>query len=112
MRQAGFENFSRGFVHPQFHFLLIQTPTDGRQKFLGDGLVNQKRFHGVADGGPLAFGVEGDFLRHFQVCRGIDEYMANAFIMFDYGNLRAFRNGADQSLSASRHAKIDILRQR
>ena len=74
-------------------------------------MVYEQRFHRIADGGPLDFGVHGDFFGHFQIGVGIHIDMANAFVMLNHRDFRAFRNRADQFFPAARHAKIDVLRQ-
>jgi len=38
--------------------------------------------------------------------------VANAFIMFNDGDLGAFGDGADEAFAAARHAEIDVLRER
>ena len=61
---------------------------------------------------PLYLRVHHDVLRHLQVRVAIHEDMADALVMLDHGNLRAFRHGADQSLATARHAQVHEMRER
>ena len=110
--KAGLENLAGGLVGAQFHPPGLEPPANEGQERGRDGAIDEQGFHRVAHGGPLAFGVEGDFLRHFQVGVRIDKHVADTLEMFDDRHFGNFRHGADQPLAAPRHAQIDILCQR
>ena len=112
MRQAGFQDFAGGIVGAHFDFFGVEAGADDGEKVGGDGGIHQQGFHGVADGGALAFGVEDDFLGHFQIRVGVHINMANAFVMFDDGHFGAVGHGANEAFAAARHAQIHVLRQR
>ena len=82
---------------------------DERKKYRGDRFIHQQRLHRVANGRALALCVHDDFLGHLQVGVGVHIDVANAFVMFDDGHLRAFGHRSNQSLTAARHAKINVL---
>ena len=83
-----------------------------RQKLVGNRLVHQQRFHGVAHGGTLDLGVQRDFPGHFQIGVGIHKHVADALVMFDDRHLGALGHGANQTFAAAGHAQVNVLRER
>jgi hypothetical protein len=78
-----------------------------RQKLVGNFLVDEQRFDGVADAGTLAFGVDDDILRHVEIGIAVDVHVAHALVVFDDGDARFFRDGANQPFPAARDAEVD-----
>ncbi len=92
--------------------MLRQFRGDSGKKLGSDRLVHQQGLHGVADGGPLDFGIHRYVLRHLQIRFAIDIDMANAFIVFDHRNFRALSDCPDETFAAARHTKVHILCER
>ena len=59
------------------------------QKRGGHGLVNQKRFHGVANAGTLHLGIHDDTGGHVEIGGRMDVDVAYALVVLDDRNLGA-----------------------
>ncbi len=70
-------------VATQFDFFLGEPLRKSRKKLCRNRLVHEQRFHGVAHGGTLDFGVQRNFPGHFQIGVGIHKNVADALVMFD-----------------------------
>ena len=87
------------------------SPRDFRQEFFGNVLVNQERFHCVADGRARGLGVYANFNRHVLVGGLVHERVANAGAGFDNGNGAVLHDACDKSCAAARNNHVDKLAQ-
>ena len=73
--------------------------------------MNQKRFHCVADGRSLNFGVHANFQRHVKIGGLVNESVTNARARFDDGNRAVFDDAGNQACTAARNNHVNQLAQ-
>ncbi len=98
---------TRALVAAQFDLVFGESFGNAREKLVGDFVVDEQRLDGVADAGTLAFGVDDDLFRHVEIGVAVDVHVADALVVFDDGDARFFRDGANQPFPAARDAEVD-----
>ena len=93
----------------KFNLVLGKSRCHAGQERCCGVLMNEQRFHGVADPRPLDLGIDADIFRHVQVGPGIDVGMADPFVMLDDGDGGVLGDIADQSFAASWNDKVDAV---
>ena len=85
----------------------MQRGEDRRQRFLGDGAIDQQRLGRAADAGAAHLRVRDDAQRLLEIGGAIDIDVAIAFEMRDHRNAAFALHALDQRFAAARHDDVD-----
>jgi hypothetical protein len=103
------EYFISSAVRAQFHSIFRKTPRDGRQKVIGNPLVNEHRVERIAHTWSLYLCVLHYIHGPLKIRRIVDEYMADPHSARYYWNRAVFATQAMEAGPPSRDDHIDIL---
>ena len=69
----------------------------------------QQRFHGIADAGTLALGIDGNRQGHLEVRGLIDIGVTYALVVLDHRHMGLLGDGTDQGFAAARDHQVHVV---
>ena len=103
------DNLKCARIRVEFHTLRAQNINDPWQQISSDSLMNQQRFHRIADRWPLCLGVVQNRYDPVQTSARIDEDMTHADSSSDHRYAAVFSAECMQAIAAARNNHINVF---